>query len=72
MSCVSRSDVGAENVPLSYLDMLATVVDLAPAGGMNRPARFESARALSRRSARVVRVAWYASARADARATHRV
>ena len=51
MSCVSRSDVGAENVPLSYLDMLATVVDLAPAGGMNRPARFASARALSRRSA---------------------
>ena len=51
MSCVSRSDVGAENVPLSYLEMLVTVVDLAPAGGMNRPARFASARALSRRSA---------------------
>ena len=37
MSCVSRSDVGAENVPLSYLEMLETAVDFAPAGGMKRP-----------------------------------
>lgn len=51
MSCVSRSDVGAEKVPLSYLDMLLTVVVLAPAGGMNLPARLASARFFIRRSA---------------------